>query len=84
MGCTEVDEPDITLPPPQRTSLQKMRAVAARQANEIEGSQIARIKAGMITAPDPEQLAQRDAFDGLVRLIDIILASDEIKELLAP
>lgn len=63
-------DPLITIPPAEPTTLARMRDRAAKRAWEIEGSQRARMLAGLISAPDREALLERDDYDGIVRLID--------------
>lgn len=75
---TDHSEPEI--PPPAPSSLKRMRDAAARRATSIEGSQVARIKVGFITAPDPEMLRERDDFDAIMRLLDKISADPELRE----
>ena len=73
---------DIVLRDPEPTTFERMRTAAARRAIAIEGTQQARLIAGFITKPDEEQLIERDDFEGLVRLLDKIIASREIMDLL--
>lgn len=73
--------------PRGKTTLNRMMLTAMRCQEEIEGSQRARIKAGLIDRPEREQLMRRNDFAGIVRLIDVIQndleAFERIKKLMA-
>ncbi len=68
---------------PGKTTLWRMRMAAADEACRIEISQNARIAAGLIDAPMPEQMAKRDDFEGIVRLLDRIIADAGLLERLS-
>jgi len=73
--------------PPGRTTLNRMLLTAMRAQAEIEGSEQARILAGMQTQPDAQRLERRDDFAGFVRLIDVIQSDrqvfDRLQQLMA-
>lgn len=54
------------------TTFDRMSAAAAAEAGRIEIVQDALVLDGLRTAPDPQQLALRDDFDGIVRMIELI------------
>jgi hypothetical protein len=54
------------------TTFDRMSAAAAAEAGHIEIVQAALVEAGIRTEPDRGQLALRDDFDGIVRLIELI------------
>ena len=70
--------------PPGRTTLARMQRTALLEAERIEISQDARVHAGLIEEPMPEQVEKRDDFAGMVNLIDAIqsdqLIMDRLKE----
>jgi hypothetical protein len=63
--------------PPGKTSLFRMQRTAQLEAERIEISQDARVHAGLLKTPMPDQVELRDDFAGVVRLIDIIM-SDQL------
>jgi hypothetical protein len=63
--------------PPGKTTLFRMQLAAQREAERIEISQDGRVREKMLAEPMPEQVALRDDFAGIVRLLDIIM-SDKI------
>ncbi len=69
--------------PPGKTTLYRMQLAAQREAERIEISQDARVKAKMIDAPMPEQVLLRDDFAGIVRLIDAIMSDKAVMDRLA-
>jgi len=58
--------------PPGKTTLTRMQLTAMREAERIEISQDGRVREGLLKQPMPEQVALRDDFAGIVRLIDLI------------
>jgi hypothetical protein len=58
--------------PPGKTTLFRMQLAAHNEAQRIEISQDGRVRAGLLDEPMPHQVALRDDFAGIVRLIDII------------
>jgi hypothetical protein len=62
---------------PGKTTLFRMQRTAQLEAERIEIGQDARVLAGMLKVPMPEQVERRDDFAGIVRLIDIIM-SDQL------
>jgi hypothetical protein len=63
--------------PPGKTTLARMQRAASIEAERIEISQDGRVREKMLDAPMPEQVALRDDYAGIVRLIDIIM-SDQV------
>jgi hypothetical protein len=57
---------------PGKTTLFRMQLAAHNEAQRIEISQDGRVRAGLLDEPMPHQVALRDDFAGIVRLIDII------------
>jgi len=68
--------------PPGKTTLNRMLLTAQFIQEEIEGSQRARIMAGLIAAPQLDQVERRDDCAGIVRLIDAIQNDKQLFELL--
>lgn len=66
--------------PPGKTTLTRMLLAAYDEARRIECSQEARMQSGLITEYMPEQVTKRDDFDGMVRLIEKILADSVLLE----
>jgi hypothetical protein len=65
---------------PGKSTLWRMRMTAAEEATRIEIAQDARVAAGLITEPMPDQVAKRDDFASIVRLIDAIMADSVVLE----
>ncbi|WP_296741405.1 hypothetical protein [Mesorhizobium sp.] len=65
---------------PGKSTLWRMRMAAADEATRIEIAQDARVQSGLIREPLPDQVAKRDDFAGIVRLIDAIMADTVILE----
>ncbi len=65
---------------PGKTTLMRMQLAAQREAERIEISQDGRVRAGMLEEPMREQVALRDDFAGIVRLIDAIQSDATILE----
>jgi hypothetical protein len=63
--------------PPGKTTLSRMQATAIEEQERIEISQDGRVREGLLKEPMPSQVAKRDDFAGMVRLIDIIV-SDKV------
>lgn len=61
------------LPDPSPVSLNRMCEAAAERVRSIEGSMTARLIAGHDGAPNSALLAERDAFDGIARLLQLII-----------
>lgn len=57
---------------PGPTTFDRMSAAAAAEAGRIETVQATLVESGIRTEPDAGQLALRDDFDGIVRLIELI------------
>ncbi|ULK98864.1 hypothetical protein [Bradyrhizobium sp. I71] len=70
--------------PPAKSTLFRMQQTAQLAAETIEIAQDARVRAGEIEKPMPDQIKKRDDFAGIVRLIDAILSDkvviDRLKE----
>lgn len=62
---------------PGKTSLFRMQQTAIEEQERIEISQTGRVREGLLKEPMPSQVAKRDDFAGIVRLIDII-TSDQV------
>ncbi len=69
--------------PPGKTTLYRMQLAALNEAERIEISQDGRVKCGLLKEPMPAQVALRDDFAGIVRLIDIIMSDKVIIDRLA-
>ncbi len=70
------------LPPEGRSTLNRMREAAADEASRIESFMIVRLMVGEIAKPWPCAMRKRDDFVGIVRLIDNILGTPALLELL--
>jgi hypothetical protein len=68
------------LRPVQRTTLARMRATAAAEAGRIEIVQTWLVTTGQREEPAEQQLALRDDYDAMVRLIDAVEALPDIKK----
>lgn len=66
--------------PPGKTTLTRMQRTAMLEAERIEITQDAWVAEGRIKQPEPEFVARRDDFAGIVRLIDAIESDERIKE----
>jgi hypothetical protein len=66
--------------PPGKTTFQRMQLAAQAEAERIQASQEARVKAKMQAAPRADQVRLRDDFFGIVRLIDAIEADQDVKK----
>jgi hypothetical protein len=64
--------------PPGKTTLFRMQLAAQNEAERIEISQDGRIAEKMIAEPMASQVALRDDFAGIVRLIDTIMSDQFI------
>jgi hypothetical protein len=64
--------------PPQKSTLHRMQQTAQAAAENIEFAQDARVNAGDIKEPMPDQVRKRDDFMGVVRLIDAIMSDKEV------
>jgi hypothetical protein len=64
--------------PPGKVSLADMQLQAQLEAERIEIGQAALVAAGMLAEPDPGMIRRRDAFAGIVRLLDMIQSDQEI------
>jgi len=69
--------------PPGRTTLSRMQRTAWLEAERIEISQDARVRAGLLKQPMSDQVAMRDDLMGVVRLIDAIESDQRLKESIA-
>ncbi|WP_036010680.1 hypothetical protein [Bradyrhizobium yuanmingense] len=73
--------------PPAKSTLFRMQQTAQLAAESIEIAQDARVRAGELKQPMPDQVKKRDDFVGIVRLIDAILSDkvviDRLKERLS-
>ncbi|ODM71695.1 hypothetical protein [Bradyrhizobium elkanii] len=63
--------------PPGKTTLDRMQHTAQAEAERIEIVQDYWVREGTIKEPQPDQVARRDDFAGIVRLIDLI-QSDQV------
>jgi hypothetical protein len=68
--------------PPGKTTLFRMQQAAYLEAERIEISQDGRVRAGLLKEPMPSQVALRDDFAGIVRLIDAIMSEQLLLDLL--
>lgn len=68
-----------SLRPVQKTTLARMRSTAAAEAGRIEIVQRYWLESGVIAEASEQQLAQRDDYDAIVRLIDAIEALPDVK-----
>ena len=73
--------------PPGKTTLSRMQRTAMLEAERIEITQDYWVKEGVLNVPDPEIVARRDDFYGIVRMIDAIEndpdLSDRVKRKMA-
>jgi hypothetical protein len=69
--------------PPGKTTLNRMQQTALIEMERIEITQDHWVREGRINAPISEQLARRDDFAGIVRLIDAIMSDQVLMERLA-
>lgn len=69
--------------PPGKTTLYRMQLAALNEAERIEISQDGRVREGLLKTPRPDQIALRDDFAGIVRLIDAIMSDQTILDRLA-
>jgi hypothetical protein len=68
--------------PPGKTTLFRMQQAAYLEAERIEISQDGRVQARLLKEPMPSQVALRDDFAGIVRLIDAIMSDQVLLEAL--
>lgn len=66
--------------PPGKTTLFRMQLAAFNEAQRIEISQDGYVKLGMQKAPRPDQVALRDDFAGIVRMIDAIMSDQDLMD----
>jgi hypothetical protein len=66
--------------PPGKTTLFRMQRAAQQEAERIEIGQDARVRARMLAEPMAAQVALRDDFAGVVRLIDVIMSDKLLLE----
>ncbi|MBY9045414.1 hypothetical protein, partial [Pseudomonas fluorescens] len=66
--------------PPGKTTLTRMQRSAMLEAERIEITQDAWVTEGRIKQPEPEFIARRDDFAGMVRLIDAIESDEALKD----
>lgn len=64
--------------PPGKATLAKMQYHAQLEAERIEIVQDALVDAGLLKVAHPDMVERRDAFAGVVRLLDIIQSDPEI------
>ena len=74
------EEAERRMPAEMPTTFDRMRDAAYVASRTIESGQIARMVAGFLTAPMPEQMKRRDDFLGLTRLMDRIIADPVIMD----
>lgn len=65
---------------PGKTTLLRMQRTAMLEAERIEITQDYWVKDGRISVPEPYQVARRDDFAGMVRLIDAINSDQDLLE----
>ena len=63
-----------------KTTLFRMRDAAMAEASRIESVQDMLVREGARRSADEDQMRRRDDFDGIVRLIDLILGDRELQE----
>jgi hypothetical protein len=63
---------------PGKTTLFRMQRAAQLEAERIEISQDGRVSCRMLKEPMPDQVALRDDFAGIVRLIDTIMSDQAL------
>jgi hypothetical protein len=68
--------------PPGKTTLFRMQRAAYLEAERIEIGQDGRVMAKLLKEPMPSQVALRDDFAGIVRLIDAIMSDQVLLDLL--
>jgi hypothetical protein len=68
--------------PPGKTTLFRMQQSAYLEAERIEISQDARVRAHLLKEPMPDQVAKRDDFAGIVRMIDAITSDQTLLDML--
>lgn len=66
--------------PPRTATLARMQQTAFNEAQRIEASQDARVLFGRLDEPMPDQVALRDDYMGIVRLIDAIESDQTLKD----
>jgi hypothetical protein len=66
--------------PPGQTTLYRMQLAAQNEAERIEISQDGRVSARLLEEPMSDQVALRDDFAGIVRLIDAIMSDAALLE----
>lgn len=66
--------------PPGKTTLTRMQRTAMIEAERIEITQDHWVSEGRIKQPEPDVVARRDDFAGIVRLIDAIESDERLKE----
>ena len=66
--------------PPGKTTLTRMQQTAMLEAERIEITQDFWVGEGRISVPEPDFVARRDDFAGMVRLIDAIESDERLKE----
>ncbi len=66
--------------PPGKTTLFRMQLAAHNEAQRIEISQDGRVACGMLKEPMPSQVALRDDFAGIVRVLDVVMSDQFILE----
>ena len=64
--------------PPAKTSFTRMQRSAMLEAERIEITQDYWVKEGQISVPDPQIVARRDDFHGIVRMIDAIESDPDL------
>lgn len=69
--------------PPGKTTLFRMQLAAHNEAERIEISQGSRVRLGMLKEPMADQVALRDDFAGLERLISAIMSDKLLMDRLA-
>ena len=60
--------------PPGRTTLDRMLLTAQAEAERIEIAQDDWVRRGVLKQPEAAEVARRDDFAGMVRLIDLIMS----------
>jgi len=63
-----------------KTTLTRMQRTAMLEAERIEITQDFWVSEGRIKQPEPDIVARRDDFAGMVRLIDAIESDERLKE----
>ena len=62
----------------RKMTYERMRDAAAYEASRIESSQAALVAAGCRVQVAKEEIERKEAFDALVRLLDLIMISSDI------